>query len=215
MHFFFFPPKVITLLCLKALEAGIETNYVHSLIKRNKLTPDPSWPQSETWPWAVRIYTLGRFTVVKNGKPLQFSGKSQKKPLELLKALIALGGRNVSEAKLQDALWSEAEGDSAAQTLATTLFRLRKLVDENLIERREGRLTLNAAASWVDCWAFERLAIDSSSNEAVDLEKIAKLYQGAFLDGEEDAAWAQPMRERLRRKFARVTEHSREHIAGG
>ena len=210
MHFFFFPPKVIALLCLKALEAGISTNYVRALIERNKLTPDPSWPQSEAWPWAARIYTLGRFTVVKNGEPLRFTGKAQKKPLELLKALIAFGGRNVSETKLQDALWPEAEGDSAAQALATTLFRLRKLVGDNLIERREGRLTLDATSCWVDCWALERLFNEDTNGEAACLEKIAKLYQGTFLDGEDDVVWAKPMRERLRKKFAKLKVNSGE-----
>jgi LuxR family maltose regulon positive regulatory protein len=205
MHFFFFPPKVITLLCLQALEANIEPNYVRSLIERNGLVPDSSWAQSEAWPRAVRIYTLGRFTVVKDGEPLRFNGKAQKKPLELLKALIAFGGRNVPETKLQDVLWPDAEGDSAAQALATTLFRLRKLVGENLIERREGRLTLDSAVSWVDCWAFERLTNEGSSDEAIDLKKITQLYQGTFLDGEDDAAWAQPLRERLHKKFTELT----------
>ena len=204
MHFFFFPPKIIALLCVKALEANIEANYVRALIERNKLTPDPSWPQSEAWPWAVRIYTLGRFSIVKDGEPLRFTGKAQKKPLEFLKALIAFGGRNVPETKLQDALWPEAEGDSAAQALATTLFRLRKLVGENLIERREGRLTLNATACWVDCWALERLFNEDTNGEVVRLEKITKLYQGPFLDGEDNAAWVMAMRERLRTKVKKL-----------
>jgi hypothetical protein len=211
MHFFFFPPKVIALLCLNALEAGIEANYVRALIERNKLTPDPLWPQSEAWPWPIRIYTFGRFAVVKAGESLRFTGKAQKKPLELLKALIAFGGRNVPEAKLQDALWPDAEGDAAAQALATTLFRLRKLVGDNFIERREGRLTLNATSCWVDCWALERLLNDDTNDKAVRLEKIAKLYQGSFLDGEDDATWAKPMRERLCKKLAKLRVSSGEH----
>lgn len=132
--------------------------------------------------------------------PLRFTGKTQKKPLELLKALIAFGGRNVPEAKLQDALWPEAEGDSASQALATTLFRLRKLAGDKLIERGEGRLTLSATVCWVDCWALERLFNEKQPCETMCLEKITKLYQGAFLEGEDDAAWAMTMREKLRSK---------------
>ena len=79
MHFFFFPPTVIARLCFVALEAGIETAYVRSLIERNELTPDPAWRQAESWPWPVRIYTLGRFGVVKHGVALRFVGKAQKK----------------------------------------------------------------------------------------------------------------------------------------
>ena len=203
MHFFFFPPKVIASLCLKALDAGIEASYVRALIERNKLTPDPSWPLSEAWPWAARIYTLGRFSIVKDGAPLRFTGKAQKKPLELLKVLIAFGGRNVPESKLQDALWPEAEGDSAAQALATTLFRLRKLVGDNLVERGEGRLTLDAKSCWVDCWALERLFNENSNGRTVRLEKITKLYQGPFMDGEDDA-WAMLMREKLLTKVKKL-----------
>lgn len=203
MHFFFFPPRVMARLCLAALEAGIEPEYVRALIERNEFSPDPAWRQTESWPWAIRIYTLGRFGVVKHGVALRFTGKAQKKPLELLKALIAFGGRDVPEAKLLDALWPEAEGDAAAQALATTLFRLRKLVGERVIRRQESRLTLDPTFCWVDCWAFERLSNEESGDAAMRAAKLRKLYQGPFLDGEE-VPWARPMRDRLNAKLARV-----------
>ena len=205
MHFFFFPPRVISKLCSIALGAGIETEYVRILIERNELSPDPSWRDAESWPWPIRIYTLGRFSVVKQGTALQFSGKAQKKPLELLKVLISLGGRDVSEARLADALWPDAEGDAAAQALATNLFRLRKLIGEQAIRRQENRLTINPAFCWVDCWAFERLSSESPGDSQRCLEKLRKLYQGPFLDGTDDAPWAQSMRERLQARFARLT----------
>jgi hypothetical protein len=204
MHFFFFPPPVIARLCFMALEEGIETAYVQALIERNELTPDPAWRQAESWPWPIRIYTLGRFGVVKHGVALRFVGKAQKKPLELLKALIAFGGREVSEARLADALWPGAEGDAAAQALATTLFRLRKLIGEQVIRRQESRLTLDPTLCWVDCWAFERLSNDDSGDPPMRIEKLRKLHQGPFLDGADDAPWAQPMRERLHAKLARL-----------
>jgi LuxR family maltose regulon positive regulatory protein len=204
MHFLFFPPQVIARLCLMALEAEIETDYVRALIERNALMPDPAWRQSESWPWPIRVYTFGRFGVIRHGVALRFTGKAQKKPLELLKALIAFGGRDVSEAKLADALWPGAEGDSAAQALATTLFRLRKLIGEQVIRRQENRLTLDPAFCWVDCWAFERLLNDESVDAPTRLEKLRKLHQGPFLDAEDDAPWTQPMRERLDAKLHRL-----------
>ncbi|SFH44506.1 Transcriptional regulatory protein, C terminal [Nitrosospira sp. Nsp14] len=207
MHFFFFPPRVISKLCSIALGAGIETEYVRILIERNELSPDPSWRDAESWPWPIRIYTLGRFSVVKQGTALQFSGKAQKKPLELLKVLIALGGRDVSEARLADALWPDAEGDAASQALATNLFRLRKLIGEQAIRRQENRLTINPTFCWVDCWAFERLSRESPGDSQRCLEKLRKFYQGPFLDGTDDAPWAQSMRERLKARFARLTQN--------
>jgi DNA-binding SARP family transcriptional activator len=118
--------------------------------------------------------------------------------------LIAFGGRDVPEAKLADALWPQADGDAAAQALRTTLFRLRKLIGEQVIRRQENRLTLDPTVCWVDCWAFERLSSDSSSDPLARLEKLKKLHQGPFLDGEDNAPWARPMRDRLTAKLARL-----------
>lgn len=205
MHFFFFPGKVISELCRMALESDIETAYVRALIERNRLTANPAWLLTESWPWPVRIYTLGRFAIVKRGETLKFSGKAQKKPLELLKAILGFGGRNVPEVKLADALWPEAEGDAATQALATTLFRLRKLIGEQVITRRDGRLTLNPSLCWVDCWAFERLVHADLDNSDTRIAKLKKLYQGPFLDSEEHAAWIAPMRERLGACMARLS----------
>jgi two-component SAPR family response regulator len=137
---------------------------------------------------------------------MRFTGKAQKKPLELLKALIAFGGRDVSETKLADALWPEAEGDAAAQALATTLFRLRKLIGEQVIRRQESRLTLDSTCCWVDCWEFQRLASETSGDPLMCLAKLRKLHQGPFLDGAENAPWAQPLRQRLQARFARLTQ---------
>jgi DNA-binding SARP family transcriptional activator len=192
---------------VEALEHGIETAYVRSLIERNELTPDPAWRQSEAWPWPIRIYTLGRFSVVQQGAPLRFTGKLQRRPLELLKALIALGGRDVSEARLADALWPEAEGDASAQSLATTLFRLRKILGEHAIRRQEGRVTLDPSYCWVDCWEFERIAIDESLDSGTRLAKLRRLYHGAFLEDLE-APWVERLRERLQTRLNRVVNET-------
>ena len=69
----------------------------------------------------LRVYTLGRFQVCLQDKPLQFAVRSHRKPLELLKVLIALGGEQVAEEPLCDALWPDTEGDHAHSTLASTL----------------------------------------------------------------------------------------------
>ena len=106
--------------------------------------------------------------------------------------------------KLADALWPGAEGDAAAQALTTTLFRLRKLIGEQVIRRQDGRLTLDPTLCWVDCWAFERLSNDDSADPPQRLEKLRRLHQGPFLDGADDAPWAQPMRERLHAKLTRL-----------
>ena len=115
-------------LCQRALEAGIEVEYVQRLVRVRRLTPAHPPIELESWPWALRIYTLGRFGVATDGAPVQVAGKVQQRPLALLKAIVALGGREVAEERLAEALWPEADGDGAHQALAVTLHRLRRLL---------------------------------------------------------------------------------------
>ncbi len=164
-----FLPGTLARICATALEVGIEVDYVRNLVrKRNLLPPDATYdsnPQAaivnlklESWPWPIKIYTLGRFELLRDDKPMIFSGKAQQKPLSLLKALIAFGGRNVSEDRSTDALWPDAEGDSAHTAFDTTLHRLRKLVgNDKTLVLRDGMLSLDERHCWTDVGAFERM----------------------------------------------------------
>lgn len=202
-------------LCEKALEGDIEIDYVQDLIKRRGLIHDFPQLHIEKWPWQLKVFTLGRFSLVKDGKPVRFSGKAQKKPLSLLKALITLGGREVNEEHLLDILWYDADGDVAHKSFATTLHRLRKLVgNERVFLLHEGRLTLDTRYCWVDVWAFERIlgkvdvawreGEESKKAHAIQLaERAIEMYRGPYLSRETDQAWTILYRERLRSKFLR------------
>jgi LuxR family maltose regulon positive regulatory protein len=86
----------------RALEAGIEVEFVQELIRMRRLAPDGSMLEIENWPWPVKVHTLGRFGVRKDGKAVSFPRKVQKKTLELLKAAIALGSEEVREEQIID-----------------------------------------------------------------------------------------------------------------
>ncbi len=74
-------------------------------------------------------------------------GKAQKKPLELLKALIAHGGRNVDATMLTGLVWPDAEGDDAKTSFDSNLYRLRKLLDvDGALLLADGKLSLNRRA---------------------------------------------------------------------
>ncbi|MEJ2554281.1 MAG: BTAD domain-containing putative transcriptional regulator [Gammaproteobacteria bacterium] len=122
----------------------------------------------------------------------------------MLKALIAFGGRDVSEQRLASALWPESDGDAAQQALATSLFRLRKLIGNDTVKRQEGRLSLDPQLCWVDCWTFERLASEAANDGCETYGAICEIYHMPFLDSEDDAPWAIPMRERLHAKFVQI-----------
>jgi len=199
-------------LLLKALDNDIKVAFVQRLILKRGLHTDAPPQASEKWPWSVKIYTLGRFSLIIDGQPLQFSGKAQQKPLELLKALIALGGREVNKDQLIDALWPDAEGDKAQRALDTTLHRFRKLVGhEQVIQLHDRKLSLNAQICWVDIWAIDRLlgqikalpdSSSESSNQATQLQqRLISLHQGSFLNGDNEPACINSYREQLHNRL--------------
>ena len=202
-------------LSMKALEKKIEEKYVRNVICDQHIVPETSPIEIEHWPWPIRIYTLGRFEIVKGDRPVRFAGKAQQKPLAMLKALIALGGRGVSEEYLADALWPDADGDMQHQSLATTLHRLRKILgDKHIIEFQGGNLGINSRYVWVDIWAFERLLsqaeteLSNNDTDSVNLaagyaERAINLYKGAFLPQNSMEHWSIHLRERLKSRFLR------------
>jgi LuxR family maltose regulon positive regulatory protein len=207
-------PPMMSRLCAAALEAGVEPDYVRQLVAARELPP-PEGAAPETWPWPLRIHALGTFRVLRAGEPLRFATKAQKKPLELVKALVALGGDGVDAARLAAILWPDASGDAAKVSFDSTLYRLRKLLGlDAALVLNEGKLSLDPRHCWVDVDAFERAARDADT-VALDLatapERIATAaavlraaYPGHFLAGDEDHGWLMTMRDRLRAKLVRT-----------
>jgi DNA-binding SARP family transcriptional activator len=222
----FYGSPALALLCALALEVDVEGDYVRSLIRHNDLAPTPAIKVGEEWPWPVRIQTLGRFQIWLHGEPMKVGRKAPRKPLELLKALIALGGHGVPEWSLADALWPDAGGDAAHAALETALYRLRKLLGvRQALVLHEGRLTLDPQYCWVDADALEQLlreaegAGDGSScttpTPRALRERALSLYQGPFLFGV-DEAWAILRRNRLRNSCLRAAAAvGTEHEAAG
>jgi len=185
-----------------ALERGIETAAARALIRERNLSPPSGLP--EVWPWPVRIYTLGRFEVLVNDAPLEFGRKAPKRTIALLKAIIALGGKDVREQRVCDALWPDLEGDAARDALAAALYRLRRLLGANeAVRQLDGALSLNEQRCFVDAWAFEG-SVEQPGRE----QSALKLYRGGFLQGDTEAPWGASMRERLRGKFVRTLQAS-------
>ncbi len=205
-----FCPGDGSLLCSHALEAGIEPDFVKEVIRQRQVVPNA--PDVADWPWPVKLFTLGRFVLLKDDRPVEFSRKAPKKPLALLKAVIAFGGEAVPESRFTEALWHDEEGDAGHQAFAVAVHRLRRLLgNDELIQIHEGRLTLNPRYCWVDVWAFERLltqadhAVREGRWEASvrPLQKALDLYRGMLFVEDSDAPWTISARERLRSLFIR------------
>lgn len=214
-HLEFYQPALMQQLCAIALAHGIETEYVASVIRKLELAPPPSMAghlaalSYEDWPYPLKIYTLGKFEIHRQGQPLVFTGKVQKKPLDMLKAIIAFGGDEVPEEELIDALWPDATGDLAQKSFEMTLGRLRKLLgDEEAVRHGSGQLSLDPGRCWVDILVLEnqlraaRQRVEETAHEHCKL--AIALYKGPFLPADSHLDWVLTRRESLRSSLMRI-----------
>jgi len=188
-----------------ALERGIEPAYVRMLIERHGLVaPDDVCAQ---WPFRMRIRVLGGFEIVRDGEPVRFTGKTQQRPLDLLKFVVAAGGKAVDAETVVAALWPEADGAAAKGSFDMALFRLRKLLDvEGAIELSSGQLSLARSLIWTDVWAFEAALARAGKGEVAPASAARRLldaYPGPLLGGDE-APWIAKPRDVLRSRFVRA-----------
>jgi DNA-binding SARP family transcriptional activator len=179
---------------------------------------DPQAPllptASSGYLWPVRIYVLGRFSLRVDGIPLVFGHKAQKRPIELLQALIALGGRQVSQFELEDTLWPNTPPTLSRKSFTIALYRLRKLIGARSLILHDGKLTLNPSRCWVDLWVFERqlgqiehcLAINGGKTGDLwrQIGRALNLCRGQFLAMETDQPWMLLLREKLRHQVRRL-----------
>jgi DNA-binding SARP family transcriptional activator len=193
-------PAATTRLCIVALENQIEVEYTRKIIQNRNLVADPPPLHLDNWPWTIRIHMFGAFNLVIDDQPVQFSRKAQQKPLDMLKIIVAFGGRKVREESIADELWPDADGDQAHRSFATTLHRLRKLIGyPKAIRLADHRITLDPRYCWVDTQAFkymyqqlltpdkEQSDITLDKKKFVYCQRIMDLYPGHFL---EDESWA-------------------------
>lgn len=205
-------PRLAARLCAVALEEGIEVEYAYHLIRLHGLVPDDAAAATGAWPYPVHLRTLGEFSLTVDNQPLRTGGKAQKKPLELLATLVALGPLGVSEDRLVDALWPETDLAQARQNLKVTLHRLRRLVGMRAVRVEGGKLSLDSRYIWVDALAFMQVDRDieaglSAGHEVSSqlLDHLLTTYRGEFLP-DEYGVWALPMREGLRARVLRILE---------
>ncbi|MEK6209275.1 MAG: BTAD domain-containing putative transcriptional regulator [Pseudomonadota bacterium] len=213
LFWFRWVPEVLPVLCGEALATGLQPDWIRDIIRRfGVLAPGP---RVKHWPWPLRLSTLGRNLLEQDGKPVELS-KRARKPLELLKAVVACGGRAVDVMSVADMLWPDADGDAAQKAFETTLHRLRRqLGNDRSLTLRQGAISINPQLLWVDVLAFDEL---SEQIETLDRESrlghapllqsltdaLFDLYAGRFLSQDPGLAWAIPVRDRLHGRFLRA-----------
>jgi LuxR family maltose regulon positive regulatory protein len=189
-----------------ALASDIEADIARGFIAELGILPES--PDAQNWPWPVRVRVLGGFEL-RAAMPPRSTGKSQKKPLEMLKVLAVQPTGAISAAGLAELLWPDADGDAALQSLDVTLRRLRKLLgSDDAVRLHEARVALNESVCWVDTLAFERahqhaerLLREEAELSDDQLDSVARrllaLYPAHVLPGEEEKSWLVAARQRL------------------
>jgi LuxR family maltose regulon positive regulatory protein len=201
-------PSMVGALLARALDAGIEVAYARFLVRVNRLRPpDGAGPQ---WPFALQVRVLGEFGITRDARPLAMPSRTPVRVLALLKVLAARGPDGVAVERLLEALWPQAEGDSARASFDVCLHRARRLLDvPDALVLAEGRLAFNPERVSVDLWMLERRTawLDWATPSQVlemepkrDLAAVARewlaTYRGVLLADEPDSAWV--MSARLR-----------------
>ncbi|HYD42510.1 MAG TPA: hypothetical protein VEB43_16910 [Anaeromyxobacter sp.] len=157
-HVLWLLPEELADVCGLALQHGVEPEYAAALIRTLQLAPGEGARELDAWPWPVRTEALRGFTVQREEALLVAGRKTQKKPLEMLRCLVAQGAGGAAQETLAEALWPDADVDAAMRALNTTLYRLRKLLGSTeAVLQREGRIALNPRLVYVDLWALRRL----------------------------------------------------------
>ncbi|HVO87751.1 MAG TPA: bacterial transcriptional activator domain-containing protein, partial [Casimicrobiaceae bacterium] len=212
-------PRFGAIMCAQALEHDVESEFARRIIEVNALAPPRE--AGPKWPWPLKIETLGRLTIACGGAPVREQGKAQRRPRDLLKVLIACGGRDVNKERLADLLWADADSDAAGAALDMAISRLRKLLAvPEAITIEDGKVGLDPMCVWVDVWALDQ-TVDDLQNElhgaradhvvAALGNRLLALYRGPFLESEPAQQWLLPARDRWRNRFLRSLSDAGGH----
>ena len=164
-----------------------------------------------------RVHVLGPFRILTGNTPLTIP-PGLRRAQQVLQALIAFGGTEVSAVVLIDALWPESEGDAAYHALETALYRLRQLLGaRDAVCMVCGKVSLSRDQVWIDMWEFEEELHHLHGPLAKDIDTINRLrclYQGHFLENEAEKPWILRTRNELRDSLLRAIRnaaHECEH----
>lgn len=172
---------------------------------------------------AIRLLTLGRFSLARDGVPVPEAAFGRQKARELLGVLLSARGP-VHREQLADWLWPQTPSERAAAGLRVALHGLRRGLAPELEANAPGspivadnetvRLELDEQDEW-DVASFLELvgrrAVDTDG-EIRRLERAEALYGGPFLPDWPYADWAAPARRELEERRREALERLAEAL---
>jgi DNA-binding SARP family transcriptional activator/tRNA A-37 threonylcarbamoyl transferase component Bud32 len=160
---------------------------------------------------AMEFRILGPLQVFDDARPLALGGPKQR---AVLAHLILRANHTVGAEQLVDGLWGDEPPETARNTLQTYVYRLRKVLGEERLERRDGGYVLTAAPEEVDASRFEalvkeakRLTSSDPTSAAARFGDALTLWRGAPLDDLRDEPSLRGEIARLEELHLSATEH--------
>ena len=165
---------------------------------------------------AVRVQSLGGFSVMRDGELVKVSEWQSKRARELLKLLIARRGRPATRGYLMETLWPDDEPDRVANRLSVALTTVRGVLDpqrhfppDHFLMGDKDAVSLNLDAVDVDMEHFLAATADGldclrrgdSARGLPTLSSAAAIYAGDFLEENPYDDWAVPVREAARAAY--------------
>jgi DNA-binding SARP family transcriptional activator len=166
-------------------------------------------------PQMIRIRAFGPLQITtRDGAALALGQRRVRKPLELLRALVAAGPAGATREELCESVW-ELPVKSVYRPLVTTVYRLRRLLgDQQAIVFTARHITLDGKRCWVDAWAFEA-ALGPQTQYGPETLTALTLYRGALFEGQ-FAPYLSAMRERCCQQFVAASlQAGRKLVATG
>ena len=177
---------------------------------------------------AVRIQSLGGFSVMRDGELVRISEWQSKRARELLKLLIARRGRPATRSYLMETLWPGEDPDRVANRLSVALTTVRGVLDperrfppEHFVVGDKDAVALNLDAVDIDVERF--LSATADGLDCVRRADIARglgilsgaaaVYAGEFLEENPYDGWAVPLREEARAAYVAALRLLARHAA--
>ena len=176
----------------------------------------------------LRIQSLGRFRLVRDGLPVPTTAWQSKKARDLLKILVARRGRATTRDTFFELLWPDDDPEPLGNRLSVALATVRSVLDpdkrypaEYFVPADKGsialdldHLELDVEAFLVEAAAAARLARSGDAGTARSkLETAEALYGGDFLEEDPYEDWAVSLREEAQATYISIARSLAEAAA--
>jgi DNA-binding SARP family transcriptional activator len=176
----------------------------------------------------LRIQSLGRFRLVRDGEAVPTTAWQSKKARDLLKILVARRGRATTRDTFFELLWPDDDPEPLGNRLSVALATVRSVLDpekrfpaEYFVPADKGSIALDLDHIELDVEAFLNEAAGASrlaragdgSGARSRLEAAEALYGGDFLEEDPYEDWAVGLREEAQATYISIARSLAEAAA--